>query len=119
MIIDIEKIEALIDNHGKEKKSVIPILQAIQKEFNYLPEAALEKVCQLTEITPAQIVSVASFYSQFRFKPAGEHIIKICSGTACHVKGSEQVYDAFKREFKLEGAQDTDSSGKYTIEKVN
>ncbi len=113
------KIKEIVSQLGSEKKSVIPILQAIQEEYNYLPEEALELVCELTEISPAQIVSVASFYSQFRFKPAGEHIIKVCVGTACHVKGAEQVYDSFKREFKLEGNQDTDSAGKYTIEKVN
>jgi NADH-quinone oxidoreductase subunit F len=119
MIVDPKIIETFVDQYGKEKKSVIPILQAIQREYNYLPEKLLERVCELTEITPAQIVSVASFYSQFRFKPAGKHLIKVCMGTACHVKGAEQVYDAFKREFKLEKNKDTSPSGKYTIEKVN
>ncbi len=119
MNIDLQHIDSLVDSLGKEKNSIIPILQAIQSGYNYLPEEALKRVCEKTNITPAQIVSVASFYSQFRFKPAGEHIIKVCVGTACHVKGAEQVYDAFKREFDLKEGEDTSPSGKYTIEKVN
>ena len=98
---------------------MIPVLQAIQERYNYLPEEALRRVCEISEITPAQIVGVASFYSQFRFKPAGQHLIKVCVGTACHVKGAEQVYDAMKRELGLGENEDTTGSGKYTIEKVN
>ncbi len=119
MKVDLKEIDQFAENLGKEKKAVIPILQAIQGKYNYLPEEALARVCEITEITPAQIVSVASFYAQFRFHPAGKHLVKVCMGTACHVKGAEQVYDAFKREFKLEGLNDTDASGEYTIEKVN
>src|SRR5690606_36044790 len=100
------------------KKSLIPILQAIQKEYNYLPEDVLRYVSEKTEIKPAEIMGVASFYSQFRLAPVGEHIVKICVGTACHVKGAGQVYDAFRREFKLEEGVNTDSSGKYTLDKV-
>jgi NADH:ubiquinone oxidoreductase subunit F (NADH-binding)/NADH:ubiquinone oxidoreductase subunit E len=85
----------------------------------YLPEEALRRVCEISEITAARIVGVASFYSQFRFTPAGQHMIKVCVGTACHVKGAEQVYDAMKRELELDEHEDTTKSGQYTIEKVN
>ncbi len=112
-------IEHIIQNHGTAKEAVIPILQAIQKEFNYLPEEALEMVCGFTEITPAEIVGVASFYSQFRFKPAGKHMVKVCVGTACHVKGADLVYDSLKRVLKLEGDNDTDPDGVFTLEKVS
>ncbi|MDX2432058.1 MAG: NAD(P)H-dependent oxidoreductase subunit E [Bacteroides sp.] len=104
---------------GTQAHAVIPILQAIQGRYNYLPEEALRRVCEISEITPAQIVGVASFYSQFRFKPAGKHMIKVCVGTACHVKGAVQVYDAMKRELGLAESEDTTPSGDYTIEKVN
>ena len=115
----IHETDIIVESLGKEKKDLIPILQAIQKKYNYLPEEVLRRVCEVSEITPAMIVSVASFYSQFRFKPAGKHMIKICVGTACHVKGAEQVYDSMKRELKLDKDQDTTSSEDYTIEKVN
>jgi NADH:ubiquinone oxidoreductase subunit F (NADH-binding)/NADH:ubiquinone oxidoreductase subunit E len=117
--IDFKDIEAIVEQEGGTQKAVIPVLQAIQEKYNYLPEEALRRVCEISEITPAQIVGVASFYSQFRFSPAGKHMIKVCVGTACHVKGAGLVYDAMKRELGLEDHEDTTSSGTYTIEKVN
>ncbi len=119
MLIDLKDIDRLIEETGTTKQAVIPILQAIQIKYNFLPEEALRRVCEITEITPSQIIGVASFYSQFRFKPAGQHLIKVCVGTACHVKGAVQVYDAMKRELNLDADNDTDQKGLYTIEKVN
>ena len=114
-----QTVDQIIDEKGKDGKSVIPILQAIQNTYNYLPEEALKYVCEKTEIPPEQIVGVASFYSQFRMQPVGEHIIKVCVGTACHVKGAGQVYDALRRHFNLTGNEETDASRRYTIEKVS
>ncbi len=111
-------IDQLIQEKGTTKKSLIPILQAIQKKYNYLPEEALRYLAEKSEITASEIIGVASFYSQFRLQPVGEHMIKVCVGTACHVKGAVQVYDAFRREMKLENGINTDAAGKYTIEKV-
>ncbi len=119
MEIEIRDIDAIVQQQGGERHAVIPVLQAIQEKYNYLPEESLRRVCEISEITPAQIVGVASFYSQFRFTPAGEHIIKVCVGTACHVKGAGLVYDAMKRELGLDENEDTTSTGQYTIEKVN
>ncbi len=119
MTNNFQNINRLIAEKGSAKKSLIPILQAIQKEYNYLPEEVLRYVYETTSITPADIMGVASFYSQFRLAPVGEHMIKVCVGTACHVKGAGQVYDAFRREFKLPEGINTDESGKYTLEKVS
>ncbi|MEN8155486.1 MAG: NAD(P)H-dependent oxidoreductase subunit E [Bacteroidota bacterium] len=119
MEVELRDIEAIVEEFGTAPRAVIPILQAIQGRYNYLPEEALRRVCEITEITPAQITGVASFYSQFRFKPAGEHIIRVCVGTACHVKGAELVHDAVKRELALDETEDTTATGTYTIEKVN
>jgi len=113
-----EYIDRLIAEKGATKKSLIPILQAIQNEYNYLPEEALRYLADQSEITAAEIIGVASFYSQFRLHPVGEHMIKVCVGTACHVKGAVQVYDAFRRELKLNDGIHTDADGKYTVEKV-
>ena len=96
----------------------IPILQDIQGEFNYLPEDVLEYVCECTDITAARISGISTFYTQFRHKPAGEHTIRVCTGTACHVKGAPIVYDAFRRELKLDEQEETDADGLFTIEKV-
>ena len=112
-------VDRIIAEKGREKKALIPILQAIQKELNYLPEEALRQVSAQTEITAADIYSVASFYAQFRMQPVGKHMIKICVGTACHVKGATQVYDAFMRKFGLKEGEHTDHDGKFTLEKVS
>lgn len=118
-MININDIEKIIEQRGRGKNAVIPILQAIQVKYNYLPQDALERVCETTDITASEIIGVASFYSQFRFEPAGKHIVKVCIGTACHVKGSSLVHDAFLRTLNITGKSQTDKSGTFTIEKVS
>jgi len=118
-MIDLSKIDKIVEEKGNTKRSLIPILQAIQKEYNYLPEEVLRRVSEITSIKPAEIIGVASFYSQFRLAPVGDHMIRVCIGTACHVKGAGQVYDAIRREFKLKAGQYTDDKGKYTLEQVS
>ncbi|MCX6273555.1 MAG: NAD(P)H-dependent oxidoreductase subunit E [Bacteroidetes bacterium] len=112
-------VDRIIAIHGRSMEAVIPILQDIQKEFNYLPEEALRHVCSHTDITPSAITGVSTFYSHFRSGKAGEHIIRVCTGTACHVKGALNVYDALCRELKLAKGEVTDPQGKFTLEKVS
>ena len=119
MSFDLQIVDRIITEKGRGKNAVIPVLQEIQKEFRFLPEEALRRVSETSDITPSDIMSVASFYHQFRLSPVGEHMVKICVGTACHVKGAGQVYDAFKRKFKLKDDATTDAAGKYTLEKVS
>ena len=115
---NIEEIDAIVEARGGTRESTITILQAIQSKYNYLPGPALRRVCEITEITPAIITGVSTFYSQFRHTPAGEHFVDVCIGTACHVKGADTVYDAFKRHLKIEGADDTDADRLFTLGKV-
>jgi NADH:ubiquinone oxidoreductase subunit F (NADH-binding)/NADH:ubiquinone oxidoreductase subunit E/NAD-dependent dihydropyrimidine dehydrogenase PreA subunit len=117
-MIKEDSIKQILDQHGRTKSAAIPVLQSIQKEYAYLPKEALELVASNSDITPAEMYGIASFYSQFRLEAVGENMIKVCVGTACHVKGAGLVHDAFKRHLKLEGDQHTDASGKYTLEKV-
>ncbi|TSA30057.1 MAG: 4Fe-4S dicluster domain-containing protein [Bacteroidetes bacterium] len=111
-------VDQIVAECGSSTEAVILILQAIQEEFNYLPDEAMERVCAITEITPSRITGISTFFGQFRHRPAGKHRIRICTGTACHVKGAMQVVDAFRRELKLTGLEDTDSQGLFTVEKV-
>lgn len=108
----------IVDEIGTKAGDVIPILHAIQREYNYLPESALRRVCKITDITPAAITGVSTFYSQFRHTPIGQHLIRVCVGTACHVKGSELVHDAFCRELHIGEGQDTDPEGLFTVQKI-
>ena len=113
-----QRTNAIIDRVGTTRDNVIPLLQAIQQEFNYLPSDALNCVYESTDIDRAQLLSVATFYSQFRMAPYGQHVIKVCIGTACHVKGASHVYDAFVRELNLAEGTITTADGRYSIEKV-
>jgi NADH-quinone oxidoreductase subunit F len=115
---DYHIVDHIINKFGTNANAVIPILQAIQDEYKYLPEDVLRYVCDNTDITPASITGVSTFYSQFRHEPVGEHIIHVCTGTACHVKGAEQVVDAFRRDLKVAADSDTDPDGQFTIQKV-
>lgn len=114
----VRRTDAIIDRIGTTRDQIIPLLQAIQQEFNYLPSDALNRVYERTEIDRAQLISVSSFYSQFRMIPYGKHTIKVCIGTACHVKGANNVYDAFVRELNIPEGEITTSDQEYSIEKV-
>lgn len=114
----VEKVDAIIDRIGTSRQVIIPLLQALQEAFNYLPAAAIERVYERTEIDRAQLISVSTFYSQFRHIPYGKHLIKVCTGTACHVKGAGNVYDSFRRELKMEGERITTDDERFSIEKI-
>jgi NADH-quinone oxidoreductase subunit F len=108
------EMDALIAECGTGPESVIPILQAIQTKYRYLPTPALEYVCEHTEITPASIEGVATFYTQFRRTPVGKHVISLCDGTACHVKGAEDIREAMCIELGMDPGADTDPEGRST-----
>ena len=114
----ITPTDAIIQRIGTQRSKIIPLLQAIQNEFGYLPHAAIERVYEKTEIDRAQLISVSTFYSQFRHIPYGKHLIKVCTGTACHVKGAGNVYDAFRRELKMEEDNITTADKLFSIEKI-
>ncbi len=116
--LDLTFVEQAVDKIGTGRKKVLEILQALQGHYGYLPEEALERACELTDITAASIAGVSTFYSQFRHRPAGRHIIRLCVGTACHVKGADLVYEAFCRHLDIADDQDTDKEGMFTLEKV-
>ncbi len=111
-------VESVVKETGTEKNKVILILQDVQKKLNYLPSEALKHICRITDITPGQISGVSTFYSQFRHIPAGRHTIKICAGTACHVKGSQLISEAFKRDLKITEERNSSPDNLFSIEEV-
>jgi len=111
-------VDQIVATVGREADAVIPILQAIQERFRYLPDPALWHVCKTTKITPSQIWGIATFYDQFRHKPVGKHIVHICHGTACHVTGADRVEEALRRQLGIPEGSDTDPAGEYTVEGV-
>jgi NADH:ubiquinone oxidoreductase subunit E len=111
-------IEQLVTRYGRSKEATIPLLQAIQSHYRYLPDEAIHRVCQLTEITPAEISGVSTFYGQFRSTPVGKHVVRVCHGTACHVAGSRQITEELRRYLKLPDGEDTDAARTFTLEGV-
>lgn len=120
--VDISEVNAVVESvvaeSGGGKENVILILQELQKRLNYLPSEALKHLCRISDITPGQLSSVSTFYSQFRHLPVGKHIIRICSGTACHVKGSRLITESFQRELKIDDTTSTSDDMLFSIEEV-
>ena len=116
--LDLTFVDRTVDEIGAGAENVLIILQAVQGHYGYLPEEALERICDVTQITPASIAGVSTFYDHFRHRPAGRHTIRVCIGTACHVKGGGQIYDAFKRHLGIPDEEDTDPQKMFTVEKV-
>jgi NADH:ubiquinone oxidoreductase subunit E len=116
--IDLRVVDDIIARLGREKESAIPVLQAIQTHFRYLPDEALKRVCETTSITPQQIAGTSSFYTQFRTKPVGRHVVRVCHGTACHVSGARQITEELHRTLDIKPGQDTDDEREFTVVEV-
>jgi NADH:ubiquinone oxidoreductase subunit E len=86
---------------------LIPILQEVQESYGYVPPNAVDEISAFTGVSPGEIFGVASFYAHFRFTKPGEHTIKVCRGTACHVRGSERILEMVERELKVKAGQTT------------
>ncbi len=100
-----------------EQADLIPVLQRIQEIHDYLPREALRKTARWLKISENEIYGVATFYAQFRFVPRGRHHLKVCLGTACHVKGGEQMLEVVKRRLEINPGETT-ADGEYDLERV-
>ncbi len=116
----LEKVDRILTSHGNDKASLIGILQDIQAEYNYLPPKPLERVAEKVDAPLSQVLGIATFFQSFSLKPRGEHIITVCTGTACHVKGAPRVLGAIERELGIKpGDDDTTEGLGFTVEAVN
>lgn len=113
-----KKVEGIIKSYGGDKSLLISILQDIQAEFNYLPREVLEKVSEVLEVPLSQVFGVASFYKAFSLTPRGRHLINVCLGTACHVRGGARLVDRIERELVVK-AGETTGDQRFTLETVN
>jgi NADH-quinone oxidoreductase subunit F len=117
--VDLSFVDRLVEEHGPDRAALIPLLNAMQDHYRYLPEPALRRLCALTEITPADVTGVATFYNRFRHQPSGKHLIDVCHGTACHVKGAPLVSEALRRVLKLRGDADTTEDRLFSLGRVD
>lgn len=117
--VDSDFIAAVLAEMGTEPAALIPILQAIQEEYRYLPEQAMIAISQALGLSVATVYGVATFYAQFSLEPKGKYVIKVCDGTACHVRGSLPVYEAIRKRVKLVDGRSTTEDQLYTVETVS
>ncbi|HOM98159.1 MAG: NADH-quinone oxidoreductase subunit NuoE [Acetomicrobium sp.] len=113
----VEKAKEIVTPWKGQRGGLIPILQEMQKEFGYLPEEALLTVSKELKIPKAEVYGVATFYAQFHLKPRGRHVIRVCRGTACHVRGSLQILEKVKQMLGIEENETTDDL-RFTLEPV-
>lgn len=116
--IDLGLVDDLVQRLGNGPAAAIPILQAIQAHYRYLPDEVLQYLCETSEITPAQVAGTSSFYTQFRRAPVGDCVVRICHGTACHVAGAERISQELRRHLAIAPDRDTDSARRFTLEPV-
>lgn len=112
-----EDIISRLSTFGKDKFNLIPILQMIQRRHSYLSPEAIKIVAGHLGITPGEVYGVATFYNQFRFHPPGKHQIKVCLGTACHVRGGDIILENFERKLGIRDGETTPDR-EFSIERV-
>ena len=113
-----ERVLEIIASHGNDSANLIAILQDVQSEYNYLSEESLTLIADTLEVSVSRVYSVATFYENFSLEAKGKHIIKVCAGTACHVRKSGPIYDAVYEYLGLHGKKKTSDDGLFTLETV-
>lgn len=112
-------LEGIYGKYSDQKGAIIPILQDVQEKFGYLPEEAVNWIADRMDIPRSNFFGVATFYAQFYLSPRGKNVVTCCSGTACHVKGSDRIINSIRRELELPEDKDTTDDTEFTVEKVN
>ncbi len=116
--VDLSLLDDVLDKYADVKGSLISILQKTQDIYSYVPIDAVYRISERTGLTPAKILGVATFYSQFRFTAIGKHLIMVCKGTACYVNGAERIIDAIQEELGI-GNNETTADGLFSLSIVS
>lgn len=114
-----QRVNESIQKYGANKSALIPILQEIQQEYRYLPLEILTYVATAMDLSPATVYGVATFYAQFSLEPKGKYVVKVCDGTACHVRGSSPIYKAITKKVGLTEGKKTTADLGFTVETVS
>ena len=117
-MIEVQKIEQIVDRHGRNREHLIAILLDCQEEFLHLPREVIETVARQVQAPVAQVLSIATFFRAFSLKPVGRHRIHVCMGTACHVQGAPRLLEALGRELGLQRGETTPDM-EFSLETVN
>ncbi len=114
---NFENLHTIFDKYPKSQESLIAILQDIQKEYQYLPCEALEQTSEVLDVPLSTVFSVSTFYNSFSLTAKGEKIIKVCTGTACHIRGAKLLQDQLETHLKIKAGETTEDM-KFTLEVV-
>ena len=114
-----EKVLAIIEQHQSQRSRLITILQQVQHEYRYLPQEVLTYIATALDMPVAEVYGVATFYAHFTLNPKGKYVIKVCNGTACHVKGSMRLVDVLFDKLKLNEQKNTTDDMLFTVETVS
>ena len=112
------KIDAIVEKH-KDNKPIVAILQDVQEEYRYIPREAFDYLAEKLDVSLAKLFSIATFYENFSLTPKGKYVIKICDGTACHVRKSIPILNALKKELNLADGEKTTEDLLFTVETVS
>ncbi len=110
-------ISQIIEPYRGQRKGIIPVLQAVQEEDGYISIEAVKAMSKVLGVSENDIYGVATFYSQFKFEKPGDHIVRVCLGTACHVRGGAELLDVIERDLDAKAGETTED-GKFTLERV-
>lgn len=116
---EMKKLDNILVSHDYNKTLIISIMQEVQKEYRYLPEEALRYIAKKLNISEAKVYGVATFYENFSLEPKGKYVVKICNGTACHVRKSEPILNEFRNELGLSETKVTTDDMAFTVETVS
>lgn len=116
--MDAAKLDSIIDGYNGDETAILAVLQDIQAEFNYLPKEAMKRVAEKLNVPFSRVSALATFFAAFALSPRGKHIVTVCMGTACHVRGAPRVLEEIERDLKIKSGENTPDMA-FTIETVN
>jgi len=115
---DLGKAEEILERYPQEEPALIQVLQDVHRAYNYLPCDVLERVAEALDVPLAKVFSVSTFYKAFSLEPQGDTIVKVCTGTACHIRGAGQLVEELERQLGV-GPDETTEDFKFTVKTVN
>jgi len=115
---DVTQFDRIIDRYERSEESLLAILQDFQREFHYVPEEGIRRLSEAMEVPESKIYAMGTFYKALSLTPRGRHTIKVCTGTACHLKGAPQILETLERELEVK-RNGTTTDGEFTLECVN
>lgn len=119
MIDHLTAVNQILEKYNYNKTKLITILQEVQEEYKYLSKDIISYVATSLNLPPARVFGVATFYAHFSLEPKGKYVVKLCDGTACHVKGSIKILDALRERLNLSGEEQTTPDQLFTVETVS